>query len=265
MKKEEAKKPENQKEPKVNNSETSQNTPPVATSGTQKDFMAAAMLSLFLGWFGIDRFYLGYVGSGILKLITFGGCGLWYLIDLILILTGSLKSVDKQDLKDRQKNIKLALIITAVVFGIGLLMSIVSSATRPPTTSNTQPQQQVQKTEEAKKDEPKKEEPKQPEVPTEYKSALSKATSYANNQHMSKLAVYDQLTSEYGEKFSAAAAQYAVDNVKADWNANALVKAKSYQSIQNMSPEAIRDQLTSQYGEKFTPAEADYAIQNLNN
>ncbi len=82
--------------------------------------------------------------------------------------------------------------------------------------------------------------------------------------HMSKRGVYEQLVSEYGEKFSAEAAQYAIDNVKADWNANALAKAKFYQNTMNMSPAAIHDQLTSEYGEKFTKAEADYAIQHLN-
>jgi hypothetical protein len=101
-------------------------------------------------------------------------------------------------------------------------------------------------------------------IPREYKSALNKASSYANTMHMSKRGVYDQLVSEYGEKFSAVAAQYAIDNVKADWNANALVKAKSYQDTMNLSPSAIHDQLTSEYGEKFTEAEADYAIQHLN-
>ena len=49
--------------------------------------------------------------------------------------------------------------------------------------------------------------------------------------HMSKQGIYDQLTSEYGEKFPADAAQYAIDNVEADWNANALEKAKLYQDI----------------------------------
>ncbi len=103
----------------------------------------------------------------------------------------------------------------------------------------------------------------QSDIPREYKSALSKADSYANTMHMSKKGVYDQLTSEYGEKFTAEAAQYAIDNVKADWNANALEKAKSYQNTMNMSPAAIRDQLVSEYGEKFTASEADYAIQNI--
>lgn len=101
-------------------------------------------------------------------------------------------------------------------------------------------------------------------VPAEYKSALNKAAFYANTMYMSKRGVYDQLVSEYGEKFSAAAAQYAIDNVKADWNANALAKAKTYQDTMNMSPAAIRDQLTSAYGDKFTQSEADYAIQHLN-
>jgi hypothetical protein len=81
---------------------------------------------------------------------------------------------------------------------------------------------------------------------------------------LSKAGLYDQLTSEYGEKSSPEAAQYAVDNVQADWNANALAKAKSYRDQMSMSPAAIRDQLASAYGEKFTPAEADYAIQHLN-
>lgn len=101
-------------------------------------------------------------------------------------------------------------------------------------------------------------------VPKEYKSALNKATSYANTMYMSRQGVYDQLVSEYGEKFSSESAQYAIDNVRADWNANALFKAKNYQNTMNMSPAAIHDQLVSEYGEKFTQTEADYAIQHLN-
>lgn len=102
-----------------------------------------------------------------------------------------------------------------------------------------------------------------PAVPTEYKSALKKAESYSETMHMSKAGIYKQLTSEYGEKFSPKAAQYAVDNLKADYKANALAKAKSYQETMSMSPEGIRQQLTSEHGEKFTPAEADYAVKNL--
>ena len=101
-------------------------------------------------------------------------------------------------------------------------------------------------------------------VPTEYKSALKKAESYSNMMHMSKAGIYNQLTSEYGEKFSPEAAQYAVDNLNADWNANALAKAEDYSNTMHMSKAGVYDQLISEYGEKFTQEEADYAIANLN-
>ena len=101
-------------------------------------------------------------------------------------------------------------------------------------------------------------------IPTEYKSALRKAKLYADTMNMSKTGIYDQLTSEYGEKFTAEAAQYAIDNITVDWKENALKKAKSYQETMSMSPAAIYDQLTSEYGEKFTAEEAQYAIDNLN-
>lgn len=106
--------------------------------------------------------------------------------------------------------------------------------------------------------------PAAPAVPADFQSALIKAASYSELMNMSRAGIYDQLTSEYGEQFSPEAAQYAVDNLQADWNANALAKAKSYQEQMAMSPDAIRDQLTSEYGEKFTPEEADYAMVHLN-
>jgi hypothetical protein len=80
---------------------------------------------------------------------------------------------------------------------------------------------------------------------------------------MSKQGIYDQLTSEYGEGFDKEAAQYAIDNIECDWNANALAKAKSYRDKMSMSKNRIYDQLTSQYGEKFTKEEAQYAIDHL--
>lgn len=59
-----------------------------------KSKVVALILSIFLGELGTDRFYLGYIGTGILKLITCGGFGIWWLIDLIMIATGKLKPKD---------------------------------------------------------------------------------------------------------------------------------------------------------------------------
>ncbi len=101
------------------------------------------------------------------------------------------------------------------------------------------------------------------DVPTEYKSALKKAISYSEMMYMSKAAIYNQLTSEYGEQFTEEAAQYAMDNIEVDWNANALAKAKDYSDSMYMSKEGIYDQLVSEYGEQFTEEEARYAVENL--
>ena len=53
--------------------------------------VTALLLSIFLGELGIDRFYLGKIGTGLLKLITVGGGGIWWIIDIILIASGSMK------------------------------------------------------------------------------------------------------------------------------------------------------------------------------
>jgi hypothetical protein len=66
---------------------------------SDKDWLTALLLSLFLGGLGIDRFYLGYTGLGVLKLLTGGGCGIWWLIDLILIATARLTDISGVPLK----------------------------------------------------------------------------------------------------------------------------------------------------------------------
>jgi len=65
---------------------------PAATAS--KSWIAALLLCFFVGTFGIHRFYVGKIGTGILMLVTFGGFGLWTLIDFIMIAIG--KFSDKQ-------------------------------------------------------------------------------------------------------------------------------------------------------------------------
>lgn len=100
-------------------------------------------------------------------------------------------------------------------------------------------------------------------VPKEYKVALKKANDYLSFMPFSKQGLFDQLTSEYGEKFPADAAQYAVDNVKTDWNKNALRAAITYRNEMHMSRAGIYDQLISEYGDRYTASEAQFAVDHL--
>ena len=70
------------------------------SKGPKRDYLTALLLSIFLGSLGVDRFYMGFIGLGILKLLTFGGCGIWTIIDIILIATRNLKDADGKSLKE---------------------------------------------------------------------------------------------------------------------------------------------------------------------
>jgi len=59
--------------------------------GGSRDWTTATLLCLFLGWLGIHRFYTGHVLTGILQLLTFGGFGIWVLVDLVMIYTDTFK------------------------------------------------------------------------------------------------------------------------------------------------------------------------------
>ena len=61
---------------------------------SDKEWLLTLLLSLFLGTIGVHRFYVGKIGTGILQLITLGGCGVWTLIDIIMIVTGNFKDKD---------------------------------------------------------------------------------------------------------------------------------------------------------------------------
>ena len=62
---------------------------PYQQMGMQKDWLTTLLLCIFLGFLGVHRFYTGHIVIGLIQLFTFGGCGIWWLIDLIMIATGS--------------------------------------------------------------------------------------------------------------------------------------------------------------------------------
>ena len=61
---------------------------------SDKDWTTLLILSVLLGGLGVDRFYAGHIGLGVLKLLTVGGCGIWALIDIIMVATGKFTDAD---------------------------------------------------------------------------------------------------------------------------------------------------------------------------
>ena len=93
----------------------------------QKNMMTALILSFFFGTLGFDRFYLGCTGTGFLKLITFGGFGIWALVDFVRIATGSrlcggFSWDDKVPKVSDQKYIKTDLIFIFVSLAIAAVL-----------------------------------------------------------------------------------------------------------------------------------------------
>jgi len=68
--------------------------------GTGKDWLTTLLLAIFMGVFGIHRFYSGHILIGVIQLLTGGGCGIWYIVDIILLVTNNYKDADGNPLSD---------------------------------------------------------------------------------------------------------------------------------------------------------------------
>jgi len=106
----------------------------------EKSFVATWLFAWLLGFLGADRFYLGKVGTAVLKLVTFAGFGVWWLVDLILVLAGAQRDKRGNRLAGFDAHRKAAWIVTGAVLALSLILAGVaaggSAANRPAASSS---------------------------------------------------------------------------------------------------------------------------------
>lgn len=99
---------------------------PEINDATQRHYLAVFFFSFIWGTFGVDRFYLGKIGTGILKLITFGGLGIWVVIDLVLIMSGAMRDKQGQPMREFARYKRFAnktVVIFSIIVGLSVLLS----------------------------------------------------------------------------------------------------------------------------------------------
>jgi TM2 domain-containing membrane protein YozV len=85
---------------------------------TKTQFYPTFFLGLFLGVFGVHRFYTGKIKSGVVQLLTFGGLGIWWLIDMVMILIGKFKDKNGVAMPNVSPKMTWGIFIVAVIIGM---------------------------------------------------------------------------------------------------------------------------------------------------
>ena len=96
--------------------------PRTPRKSTGPDWFSTSLIAIFGGWLGIDRFFTGSTGLGVLKLITCGGCSIWSLVDVLLLLAEKYKDSEGNSLHPVNGNQKL--IVACIMIGQALLVAI---------------------------------------------------------------------------------------------------------------------------------------------
>lgn len=106
--------------------ETAEVQKPAKRMPRQRHFLATFFISFMWGTFGVDRMYMGYWVTGILKLLTFGGFGLWAMVDFIIIMTGTFKDKQGREMLQVAEYKKFAartVLVFALALGAFLLLN----------------------------------------------------------------------------------------------------------------------------------------------
>jgi len=251
-----------------------QAVPPAPAEASDKSFVATWLLSLLLGGLGADRFYLGKIGTGVLKLVTLGGFGIWTLIDLVVTLAGARHDKLGRPLNGtgNQTVRRLAWGVTAGAMILGIVLgSTHHGVSGPDTTARDTVPAAVQTADadvptsappaasasSAAPNTPKPAAPTKPAAPritVAQSNASDKAASYLSFTSFSRDGLIKQL--EF-DGFSAADAASGVDAQHADWNAQAVAKAKDYLNLTAFSHSGLVQQL--EY-DGFTAAQAEFGV-----
>lgn len=108
----------------------------------QKSYILTWVFAQFLGGWGVDHFYLGRIGTGVAKLLTGGGLGIWAIIDVFLTIFGKRTDSEGRPLEGYEEHRKVTMIVSIILIALGVLSTIawfiivIAAATSAPAMYN---------------------------------------------------------------------------------------------------------------------------------